>query len=86
MKGFLSVWPNYDGPTWSYLNGRRGSCLGAVVNAVTPVVEVGARLRASSLERGISKKLLFCTYLQDVIVSSYMVDVLVQEITAMEGG
>ena len=69
----------------SRLKGRRGSCLGAAVNAVTPVVEVGAQMRAPSLERGISKKPLFCTYLQEVIVSSYIVDVPVQEITAMEG-
>ena len=70
----------------SRLNGRRGSCLGAAVNAVTPVVEVGAQMRAPSLERGIPKKSLFCACLQDVIISSHMVNVPVQEITAMEGG
>ena len=69
----------------SRLNGRRGSCLGAAVNAVTPVVEVGAQMRAPSLGRGIPKKPLFCTILRDITMSSYMVNAPVQEITAMEG-
>ena len=38
-----------------------------------------------SLEQGIPKKPLFCTYLQEAIVSSYILDAPVQEITAMEG-
>ena len=84
LEEFLSVWPHYQ-PTWSYLNGRRGSCLGAAVNAVTPVVEVGAQMRAPSLERGIPKKPLFCTVLRDITMSSHMVNAPVQEITAMEG-
>ena len=67
----------------SRLNGRRGSCLGAAVNAVTPVVEVGAQMRAPALERGIPKKPLFCTVLRDITMSSYMVNAPVQEITAM---
>ena len=81
---FLFVQPHYY-PFKSRLNCYRGSCLGAAVNAVTPVVEVGAQMRAPSLERGIPKKSLFCACLQDVIISSHMVNVPVQEITAREG-
>ena len=69
----------------SYLHGRRGLCLGAAVNAVTPVVGVRAQLRALSLEQGIPKKPLFCIVLQDAIVLSHTVDVLMQEITVIEG-
>ena len=59
--------------------------MGAAVNAVTPVIGAGAQLRAPSLEQGIPKKHLFCAILQDIIISSYMVDALVQEITVTEG-
>ena len=39
-----------------------------------------------SLGQGVPKTPLFCAILRDVIISSHMVNALVQEITAMEGG
>ena len=55
-KLFLSVRPNYNS-TWSYLHGQRGLCLGAAVNAVTPVVEAGAQLRAPLWSKGFQRSL-----------------------------
>ena len=58
--------------------------MGAAVNAVSPVVGVGAQLHVLSLKYGVSKKPLFCTILQDVVIR-VMVNVPVQEVTVTEG-
>jgi len=51
-----------------------------------PSCRGGGAVACPSLEQGIPKKPLFCVTLQDVIVSSYIADVPIQEITKMEGG
>ena len=51
-----------------------------------PSCRGGGAVACPSLEQGIPKKPLFCAILRDVIISSHMVNALVQEITAMEGG
>ena len=51
-----------------------------------PSCRGGGAVACPSLEQGIPKKPLFCAILRDVSISSHMVNALVQEITAMEGG
>ena len=58
--------------------------MGTVVNTVSLVVGVGEKLHVLSLKQGISKKPLFCTTLQDVVIW-FMMNVPVQEITVIEG-
>ena len=51
-----------------------------------PSCRGGGAAVCPSLGQGVPKTPLFCAILRDVIISSHMVNALVQEITAMEGG